>query len=422
MIPKFANLLLTLAVFFLPWQTQWIFGGATIAGEPSAYGVFGLYVVEAMIVAAFVLRGRPRCAPEIRPARQVLYLFLAVAFFSLELSAFSSVGRFFLLHVVSAAAFFVLLIDERTALKPLVTAFLAGLAIPVAIGWLQVMTGGSPDSTVLGMAAKDAQIAGVSVVETGAGRMLRAYGTFPHPNIFGGYVAVGVLMLAWLARFVRSRRGILLSLLAAALLASTLVITFSRSAWLAIVLALLAMVFLMRRERRLPPKRVIPMIILGSISLLATIAVFHTQVFARFNPSLRLEAISINERQTQYQTFSSVFLSAPILGVGPGAYTFALASRDPGQPVWSYQPIHSVFLLILSELGVIGFAFLAFWIWQMGKLLWMNVRVPDGMLAVSLGIVLLVIALLDHYFWSVWPGLALSALSLGVMVRLARTG
>jgi O-antigen ligase len=117
-------------------------------------------------------------------------------------------------------------------MKPVLVAFLLGLIIPIALGWFQVLTGGSSESTLLGIADKDAQTLGVAVVETDDGRTLRAYGTFPHPNIFGGYLAVGVIALAWLTRFAKSKREIALMLVGSAVLGSTLIVTFSRSAWL----------------------------------------------------------------------------------------------------------------------------------------------------------------------------------------------
>jgi len=57
MILKFANSLLFLSVFFLPWQTQWILTTSLVSGEPSQFGVFSLYVVEVMIAFRFCFEG-----------------------------------------------------------------------------------------------------------------------------------------------------------------------------------------------------------------------------------------------------------------------------------------------------------------------------------------------------------------------------
>ncbi|MBI5793743.1 O-antigen ligase family protein [Candidatus Uhrbacteria bacterium] len=421
MIQKFANGLYLLAIFLLPWQTQVILSVGTVSGEPSAYAVLGITVVEVMLLCVYLLRMHRPKEMETRRIGRALYLFLAATFFSLSASRFSSVGWFHMVHVVSAAIFFFLLIDERTKLKPVLVAFLLGLLVPISLGWFQVLTGASPDSTLLGIAAKDAQTLGVSVVETVSGRMLRAYGTFPHPNIFGGYLAVGVVALAWLTRFVKKKWELAFMLIGSALLGLTLIVTFSRSAWLGITIGLIVLIALMVRDRKMPSRQALPIIGLGVICLLATIAIFHTEVFARFNPTLRLEAVSIEERTSQYQTFGDVFLSSPILGVGPNAYTFTLADQDPGQPVWSYQPIHNVFLLILGELGLVGFSLFLFWIGRIGHISLMSMQTPDGMFAVTLGVSLFVIAVFDHYLWTLWPGLALSAFALALIVRWSKS-
>ena len=47
-----------------------------------------------------------------------------------------------------------------------------------------------------------------------------------------------------------------------------------------------------------------------------------------------------------------------LIGVGIGNYTFALRAKYPEIKVWELQPVHNTYLLILAELGVVGFLFL----------------------------------------------------------------
>ncbi|MBI4435336.1 O-antigen ligase family protein [Candidatus Uhrbacteria bacterium] len=417
MIQKFANLLFLASVFFLPWQTAMLLSQATVSGEPSAYGVLSLYVVEVMIAFAFLLRGRQQSNLQVRRITRALYFFLAVAFFSLSLSQVEWVGWFHLIHVVAAAMLFSLLVDDRTNLRQILGLFLLGLLVPVLFGWFQVLSGSSPDSSLLGMAAKDAGTPGVAVVESGDGRLLRAYGTFPHPNVFGGYVAFGIVALAWLARFLSSKSQLAGALLASGLLGATLIVTFSRSAWLGLFVSFLLLVGLMLWQRRLPPRRAIPVMALGLASILATFVVFHSQVFSRFDTSSRLEVISIEERASQYQTFGEVFWTAPLMGVGPNAYTFTLARLDPGHPVWSYQPIHNVYLLILAELGIVGIVVLGYGAFAANPFAHARLELADTLFAITAGVLLFTIGLFDHYLWTLWPGLALGALALATMAR-----
>ncbi|MCR4314067.1 MAG: O-antigen ligase family protein [Candidatus Uhrbacteria bacterium] len=418
MIKKFANILFLLSVFFLPWQTQMILTTATVGGEPSSYGVLGVYVVEAMIAFAFVLRGRQHTTSQIHRINQTLCFFLAAAFFSLGFTQVEWVGWFQMIHLVSAAMFFSLLTDDRTDLRQVLSLFLLGLIVPVLFGWYQVLHGSSPASSLFGMGGKDATIPGVAVVESQTSRLLRAYGTFPHPNVFGGYVAFGIVALAWLSRFVRTRGQLVGAWLASSLLGATLIVTFSRSAWLGLFFAFFALIALLFWQRRLPPRRAIPVMALGLASILSTIIVFHSQVFSRFDSSQRLEVISIEERASQYQTFGEVFFSSPIMGVGPSAYTFSLERLDPGHPIWSYQPIHNIYLLILAELGLTGILALVYGIFMMNPFANASLREAGTLFGCTIGILLFVIGLFDHYLWTLWPGLALTAVALATLTRL----
>lgn len=418
MIIRFANLLFLLAIFFLSWQTQWILTQATVAGEPSTYGVFSFYVVEVMIICAFLLRGRQQTNWRVRKTWRALYFFLAAAFFSLGFSQIEGVGWFHMIHVFSAALLYFLITDERTDIKQVLWIFLLGLLLPIILGWFQVLNGSSPDSTLLGIAAKDVNTLGVAVVETQSGRLLRAYGTFPHPNIFGGFIAFGILALAWLSRFLQQRKSCVAAVLASLFLGATLVVTFSRSAWLGVCIGLLVLMSFMLWQKKLPPRRALPVMVVGLASIFATLLIFYPQVISRFDSSLRLESISLEERAYQYQTFGQVFSSAPFFGVGPNAYTFTLARLDPGRPVWSYQPIHNSFLLIFAELGIVGIVLFGYWMFILNPT---TIRKPHGMFAVALAATFFIIALFDHYLWSLWPGLALSAMALGVIVKWSST-
>lgn len=417
---RFLNYFLLFVVFLLPLQTQLIFGTQTISNEISQYGIFSIFVVEAMVAFIFVLRGRRQTDKNTLTTWRALYWFLAIGFFSLSFGNYGAVGWFHMTHFVSAAILFFLITDERTNVKQVFTAFLLGLLLPIAIGWCQVLTGWSFSSTILGIAGKNVADAGVAVVETLNSRMLRAYGTFQHPNIFGGYLAVGIMFLVWIARYAKRRREIVFALFTAAILGASLISTFSRSAWLAVVSGGLALLFLLVWNKRAPPKRAILIAIVGLFSILTTSLLFHDQIFSRFTPSMRVEAISIEERVLQYQTFGDVFLSSPLLGVSPGGYVFKLSEFNPGFPAWAYQPIHNTLLLILAELGIFGFGFFIYWIYSMDKISHALTRKSEGMFALSLGVVILVLALFDHYLWSLWPGLVLSAVVFGSIVKLSK--
>jgi O-antigen ligase len=414
-----ANRLLLLTLFLLPWQTRWIFFAPAIGGETSEYGQISLYATELLLFVVVLLRGRPLYRSGMQFVMQAGYFFLAAVFFSLGFTPYFQIGLGHVLHLIFAFALFSAFCDVRTPLKQSAVAFISGLMIPTLFGWWQVITGTSSASTWFGLASKDAETLGIAIVETANGRMLRAYGTFPHPNVFGGFIAVALVVLAWLVRSVHSRRALFLSVIPVVLLSATLIVTFSRSAWLGITIGFLTLLALMLKRHRVAPSRAFPIMILGFITLLSTFFIFYNQIFSRVQIDGRVEQISINERASQFSRFNDVFVENPALGSGPGAYTFALFRIDPNRRAFSYQPIHNTWLLILGELGVVGLAVLLYLIFRVDQVSSRSAKTAGGMLGLALGIALIVISLFDHYLWSLWPGLALSAIALSFIVNWA---
>jgi O-antigen ligase len=405
---KLAHAALLLAVFLLPWQTRWIFLSVPLQGQPWEYGQLSLYATECLLVLAWLLFGRLRLSdPTRRLIRPALFL-LAACLFSGAFSVNPIVSAGAMIHVASAFLLFFLLVDERVRTNQVLAAFVSGLVVPCLAGWWQTFTGMSPASTLFGLASHLAATPGVSVVGLPDGtRLLRAYGSFPHPNVFGGYLVAGLLAAgAWFSRMKRGREWLVLP---AMLFGATLVITFSRSAWIALGVA----AFLLLLRRRKPSKDAKLAVFGVVIAIAATAFLFRDALLTRTSDATRLETASIAEREAGYGEFFDVFGQNPSTGVGIGAYTAALAVAHPGGQAFDYQPIHDAFLLFLGETGILG---LIAALWLVGA----YVRaLPRTFAALPVLLPLLTLALFDHYLWSLWSGLALVALMLAFAIRKA---
>ncbi len=434
---KLANMFLLAALFLLPWQTVWLYRIIALPEGATVYGNLGVYVTEILIVLAFLLRGRPMVAAPFQKIMRALYFFLAACFFSLAWSRVFSVSLGFVSHVMVAGMLFLLLVDMRTNILHMMHAFVLGLILPCLLGWFQFVYGSSPASTVLGLSEKHVLTAGIAVVATNTFRSVGAYGTFPHPNIFGGYLAFAIVLIGWLAHLRTPHpsqgggRGVVaLKMCLIVLFTSTLILTFSRGAWLALSIALVAILAQAFAYKKLIPHRAIPLISVGLLTLLLAVSMLHTHIFARFNPALHVEAISIEERASQYQTFFHVLPPLTkgrvgvgsaewLVGVGPGAYVFELAALSKGQPAYAYQPIHNAFLLMLAELGIVGFVAFGYFVFEMLRLIFKHKKTTGGIFAVACILELLILAMIDHYPFSFWPGLALSTFILSISLRFA---
>lgn len=247
------NKILYLVLFLLPWQSRYIFSDVLILGDVTEYGKLSVYAVEVLLLVIILLRGKPRPIWGSENVIKSIYLLLGAAFFSLTFSNEYNVGLNHVMHLIFAAGLFITLCDERTDVDNSVIAFVAGLCIPAVLGVIQVLTGFSFASTLLGMSFLDAAVSGVSVIEQQGVRLLRAYGSFSHPNIFGGYMAVALICLAWLVRFV-SKKVLYITTIPVVLFSSVLILTFSRSAWLGLVVSFLWLILTMLYRKKIPSK------------------------------------------------------------------------------------------------------------------------------------------------------------------------
>ena len=249
---------------------------------------------------------------------------------------------------------------------------------------------------------------GASVVQLENGvRILRAYGTLPHPNILGGLVLVTMLGPAGLFLAGKKRNVPALFLFNLGIL--LLVPTFSRSAWLGFV-ALVAV--LAWKARYFEHKKII---LLFSAIVIAVICAFYplrALVFTRIgNQDVPTEQISTLGRFWLDRQAISMIQNHPVAGTGIGSFILELAeSSVEGAPI---EPVHNLFLLITAELGLVGFILLTILCVSVALTIFKSTS-PQGILAGALVTGLGMISLFDHYLWTLAPGRIMLGLALGL--------
>jgi hypothetical protein len=117
------------------------------------------------------------------------------------------------------------------------------------------------------------------------------------------------------------------------------------------------------------------------------------------------------------------------LGVGSGQFITVIQhySEKVLEP-FEYQPVHNIFLLIWSELGLVGLILFILILWQMFHVehstapLSLARRGAEEEIvylrAILLGFIF--IMLFDHYFWDIWPGQGILWLTFGLIIGLNR--
>ena len=305
--------------------------------------------------------------------------------------------------------------------------FVCALFVHAGIGIGQFVWQESFSSNVLGMSAYIPNDAGVSVLKTESGRILRAYGGMAHPNVLGGALSVGLILLLWLWITARCATERVVFPIAFEGLLFALVLTFSRTAWAGFFFGCAFFFGWMVARKKTWNGRTIPI----GLILLATILVFgfalRGTIAQRFSGDVIAVEGSVRDRAQLARDAFSVWKEYPIAGVGLGNETLAVMERDFGAdaknradvPVWEYQPAHNIFLHALAETGLVGFAlflsatgFLALRIARV----WKERSMRRIAFAAAL-LALVPVALLDHWLWTSSFGILLLALLAGLLVR-----
>lgn len=284
----------------------------------------------------------------------------------------------------------------------------------------------------------DLAIGGAPVVLDSSGeRLLRAFGTFPHPNILGGYLALALVLLPVL---VASRRGALLALVPGMLLAGGLLVSFSRAAWLAVAVGWVvwwlsavlsgnpASGSRLRATRRVADRFRRPFF--GLVAVVGVVAVLATLVLSPVGevvavrlsprPANDLERGSIEQRLALDRHALTLIKRHPTFGVGAG--NFGEASLEEGLQAVFGEPAHSVPLLIAAEMGVPGVLAGAILVGGVALFVRRNPRATAAALAAccAMGVLML----LDHYLWTMAPGRVIAWAPLAVVAatggRMAR--
>ncbi|MDZ4221416.1 MAG: O-antigen ligase family protein, partial [Patescibacteria group bacterium] len=404
-----------LFVFLIPWQARLILDPGAINGTYWEYGTTSLYATEILLLLVLlavvskgmmhIIRRKPRFVlKQLNSPGGGLFLLAVWAGVSLFWGVDRGVGLEHWLVLVSAGAVFLVIASGAVPFRQLSWAIILSGSIQAILAFVQFRWQWLPASTLLGTAFQHASMLGASVVETDMGRWLRGYGSFPHPNILGGWLALGLLLaIKEAGRRGRSSAARALAYIPIALLSIGLAITFSRGAWLAFDIGLVLLVIKQRRE--------------SVLSLAVIILFIGTLVFSYPEPfserifgSGRLEEKSIQERSGGASEAWHIIKQHPLVGIGIGNYGLAVhRDIDDTKPAYYYQPVHNVPLLILAELGAIGLILVVVFLLSLRALVLKGEAILSSRNSLMSGAVFLlplaILSFFDHYLWSLYSGM-----------------
>ncbi len=389
------SLFALLVGFLLPWQTRFIFNVPLIGGVTWNFGITSIFISQIvmalwLVIEAWKSRAHIKvwyAAARKNVRQRVIYGTLAIFFLEqLLISAHRSLTIQWFFGVALLVGVGCVLYKKPTIRIPFAAAFIVAFVLQSLLAAMQVFTGATFASSLLGISAQKATTSGVAVLQYGGTRYLRAYGGQPHPNIFGGLGLVGILLFNWLLKHKRTL-GVKKNIIQFAILATAaLFFSFSRAAFLGLVI----WVILMLLDRHSIRDSQLILVRWCVISFAVLMVIFFPLVLSRIEPATSLEQRAISERVTDIGEWSHVTRKNLFFGTGVGAYTAALDAPTGDRHV----PVHSAPLLAFAELGLFGaLSFVVMVCAARARIKftpWLLVVVP--------------IALFDHYLFSLWAG------------------
>lgn len=215
---------------------------------------------------------------------------------------------------------------------------------------------------------------------------LRAYATFSHPNVLGGFLAAILPLVVTVRRFWVRVAVYVFCLIG-------LFVTLSRSAWVVAFGGILGAVLVHKH-------------IFRSRYIVVLVAVCCIGSFLLF-PSFSDE--SVRDRIRLFQSAVELWQHSPLVGVGLNTFipsgAHVLAGRFPS----ILQPVHSLYALLLSETGFIGFSLFCLLLYRSLKAKW-------SVYTVSFCSFLL-LSLVDHYAATSQQGRLLLAILFGLVLQ-----
>lgn len=331
----------------------------------------------------------------------------------------------------SSIALFLLDKNTKTVNRAILVVFVSGFFQSI-IAIFQFSLQHSLGLKYLGESVIAPEILGVAKFEFAGEKFIRAYGTLPHPNVLGFILLLSLACGIWLLKNNFHKRNCYLRIflpLGLFSVFSGIILSYSRSIITSTIIFLAVIIFFHKKSildfyRSLCKKIKINRIFHAPVALV----LFFMTLFVLYNlltPRLCVTHCpgesSTSLRSSYNHLAQKVISKNSLLGIGSGNFVPYLKDHHSQElKSWEFQPVHNVYLLVTSEIGLLGlFSFLILIIlaFVRSSLYFKNLKKnPFAILFV----LVFLIALVDHYFWTLPQGQLAFWLSLAFFEVSAR--
>jgi O-antigen ligase len=433
---KIERILFYAFLFFIPFQIR-----ATISGGPPAGGEWDsvfLYLTDLLLIG-FLFFAIINKRISFKKTGILLYLFLALAGISLFVSTDLGNSIFRLIKLLEFVLLYIYVSKNAHIFKNLYNVLIASAVFQAILAIVQFYKQSSLGLKFIEAGQYLPGAPGVATFISGNEKIMRAYGSFPHPNVLAVFLLLAIFCFYTI--WIKGAKNPWLLVTSYGLLVFGLFLTFSRGAIL--VFLFISFIFLLTRffqlrqlyhteERLLAGKKLMILasffVFFSLISGLIVLPYFKT----RFT-KISLEEEAIDLRFFYNKMAISMIKDKPLLGIGIGNFVnfshnyqaflraaakLAASGGFTGGkiPDWVYQPAHNLYLLIASEIGILGA--LIFLIFLFKKFIYGFSQIFKNLNEINplffLFVGFLILALSDHLFWTLQSGGIIFWLAIGL--------
>lgn len=409
-LKRIESLLLFLTILFLPTQFGKHFWPqfSFVYSLPIDYLSPTLYFWDLLVILlclVFILR-RPYVN---RLALNLFFIFIL----SQSLSLFTSfsnlgVGLVRLEQYFIAGLFGVYIASSKKI--PISSAVFWGLSIGIIfesiLAIIQFLKTSTLGLWIFGERTFSISTPGISKFDYHGREFLRPYATFPHPNVLAGFMVLSVVILnaaKSLWHLPKENLSKIADKAATVFASGAILLTMSRVAIIA-ALVFATTVSIKNRYK-----------ILMVIALIILLPVLYT----RFSSLLNFDSLTLVRREELSLVAIKLWKTSPFFGVGLNNFIPTASDLLLSGPSRFLQPVHDIFLLALSETGILGLlGLISLAVYPLFKMYRSKNRYVYQYSILLVWITVTFLGLFDHYFLTLPQGYRLLFFVWGLSLRV----
>lgn len=381
-------------LFLLPTQlgTFFFLPISYINGLRIDYLAPAVYLTDLLVILLIIFNRKllQKQLQRVSHLKWILLILVIVFIVNIDTAIQPLIAMYRIIKLLEAFTVFLIIRNSNIKLDTFVKIFLAAALTQISISMYQVLLGHSVQGGAyyLGERSFSLSTPGIAKVAINGVEFLRGYGTFSHPNSLAGFY---LLVYAYVL-FSNKLKGLWKhAFLGVCML--LIVFSFSKTAILAVLV--LAAYYAIRHFQNC---------IICTISRVAVPCILALLIF-----SSQGDSESLQKRVWLTESAMRIISSQPLSGVGLGNYLYAQAVFPIPYTYVFLQPVHNIFLLLIAEVGIPLFVYMAY-------LFIKNIKdqLADPRLQ-GLLIALLLTGMFDHYWLTLQQNFLLLPVVFGLL-------